>query len=311
MPLQRQATEHYSNYKKSMIKQNPFSIYDFLGYFIPGALVIYIFLLLITVSDFTNINNVITILSSNKSFQLDSFLFFVIISYSLGHLISFLSSITIERYSNWKYNYPSKYLMNLKPNHKFWIGTKKIIIWKIILLILILPVSVFDYIFGEFLNFKAFYTKKADNYIIETVKFKGLILLNQLGTPITKTLREYDFHRIFSHYVYENTKNHQSRLTNYVALYGFLRALCLISVLFFWLLTYKLYKKVFLIKTIDEYFKHNKLILLVFILTSIASYIFFMAFMKFYRRYTLESLMLIVIDKELVDNKRKRKRMEE
>lgn len=36
-----------------------------------------------------------------------------------------------------------------------------------------------------------------------------------------------------------------------------------------------------------------------------------MAFMKFYRRYTLESLMLIVIDKDLVDPKKPRKRIEE
>ena len=35
-----------------------------------------------------------------------------------------------------------------------------------------------------------------------------------------------------------------------------------------------------------------------------------MAFMKFYRRYTLESLMLIVIDKELVDKTKKRVKME-
>lgn len=293
-----------------MIKQNPFSIYDFLGYFIPGALVIYIFLLLVTVNDFTNLTVIITTLSNEKSFQLDNLLFFVIVSYALGHLINFLSSITIERYSNWKYNYPSKYLMNLKPNHKFWIGSKKIITWKIFLLITILPVSIFDYIFGEFFGFKIFYTKKADNYIIETVKSKGVILLNQLGTPLTKTLRDYDFHRIFSHYVYENSKNHQSRLTNYVALYGFLRALCLISVLFFWLLVYKLYKKAYLAETFNDYIKNSKYILVVILLTTFSSYIFFMAFMKFYRRYTLESLMLIVIDKELVDETKERVKME-
>ena len=293
-----------------MIKQNPFSIYDFLGYFIPGALLIYIFILVVTITDFTNINGIITALSHEKSFQLDNLLFFIIISYSLGHLINFLSSITIERYSYWKYNYPSKYLMNLKPNYKFWLGTKKIIAWKIILLIVIFPVSILDYIFGELLGFKIFYTKEADGYIIETVKHKGIILLNQLGTPITKALGDYDFHRIFSHYVYENSKNHQSRLTNYVALYGFLRALCLISVLFFWLIIYKLYKKAYFFETFEEYFKKSKYLLFIFLLTTIVSYLFFMAFMKFYRRYTLESLMLIIIDKELVDNTKERLKME-
>lgn len=293
-----------------MIKQNPFSIYDFLGYFIPGVLVIYIFLLLLTVTDFTNLNGIIKTMSSEKLFQLDNFLFFVIVSYSLGHMINFLSSIIIERYSNWKYNYPSKYLMDLKPDHKFWIGSKKIITWKIILLIAILPISIFDYILGEILGFKIFYTKKADSYIIETVKSKGIILLNQLGTPKTKKLRDYDFHRIFSHYVYENSKNHQSRLTNYVALYGFLRSLCLITVLLFWLLIYALYKKADFIETFEDYLKSSKYILAGILLTTIVSYIFFMAFMKFYRRYTLESLMLIIIDRDLVDDKKERVKME-
>lgn len=194
-----------ANYKK-MIKQNPFSLYDFFGYFIPGALIVYIFLLLLKITDFNSIEQFTLILNSDKTFQLDNFLFFIIISYSVGHLINFISSITIEKYANWKYNYPSKYLMNLKPKFKFWSGSKRVRFWKFLLVLLLFPVTILDLILGELLCFKTFYTKKADNYIIEIVKTKGITLLNQLGTPITKTLREYDFHRIFSHYVYEILK---------------------------------------------------------------------------------------------------------
>ncbi|WP_029038482.1 hypothetical protein [Salinimicrobium xinjiangense] len=276
-----------------MIKQNPFSIYDFLGYFIPGALVIYIFLIIFNPS---NTEDFVTFLGSNKILDFDNILFFVIISYSLGHLINFSSSITIERYANWKYSFPSKYLMNLNPNHKYWIGPIKIKLWKGFLALIILPVAILDYILGEFFSFKEFYTKKADKFIVEMVKSKGLVLLEKLGAPVTESLREYDFHRIFSHYVYENSKNHQSKMTNYVTLYGFLRSLCLISVLFFWFLLYKI---------IEGFGASNydiKIMLTSILFLTITSYLFFMAFMKFYRRYTLEALMLIVIDPDLKEN---------
>jgi hypothetical protein len=272
-----------------MIKQNPFSVYDFLGYFIPGALTIYILLL----SDGTKLNSVhdiIDVVSKNNEFQLDQLLLFIIASYSLGHLINFCSSITIEKYSIWKYNYPSKYLMDLKPNHKYWEGKCYILAIKIVMIIIIFPVVVFDYLFGDLFKFKRFYTSNMDKYLIKAIKLKGLILLKKLGLPKVKKLGDYDFHRIFSHYVYENSKNHQAKLTNYVALYGFLRSLCFLSVLFIWQILY-----------VNLGVTSGEKLSCVLLILSLMSYIFFMAFMKFYRRYSLESLMLIIVDKDLVE----------
>lgn len=294
-----------------MIKQNPFSIYDFLGYFIPGALMIYVFLLISNSGEFDNISSIFTVIGQNKSLEIDNILFFIILSYALGHLINFISSITIERYANWKYSYPSKYLMNLKPNHKFWIGPKRIKIWKAILCLLIFPVAVSDYILGELLNFKDFYTRKLDRFMIEMIKSKGIVLLDKLGAPLTKSLREYDFHRIFSHYVYENSKNHQSKMTNYVSLYGFLRSLCLISTIFFWFILFKLWKISYDHISLKYYFQEVKYLFLAFLILGLISYIFFMAFMKFYRRYTLEALMLIAIDPDLKNDSIKKKYLEE
>lgn len=294
-----------------MIKQNPFSIYDFLGYFIPGALVLYILILIINSADFESISSVFTILGNNKTLEINNILFFVILSYALGHLVNFTSSITIERYANWKYSYPSKYLMNFKSNQKYWRGSTKIKVWKTILAILIFPITFQDYILGELLNFKEFYTRKADDFIIEMVKMKGLVLLDKLGSPITNSLREYDYHRIFTHYVYENSINHQSKMSNYVALYGFLRTLCFISVIFFWFLLYKVINQFLMSDSVAALIENLSTLFLYFILNSLTSYLFFMAFMKFYRRYSLEGLMLIVIDKDLVPNSENRKIMEE
>jgi len=297
-----------------MIKQNPFSLYDFLGYFIPGAIFFYIVLILLKGDDINSLNDIILVVSENKEFQFDKVLFFIIISYCLGHLISYLSSITIENFANWKYDYPSKYLININEKQKYFRNDIefKNLIYRIVLALIILPVFVWDLILGEFLKFKDFYTKKLDDFLIKVITSKFLLLLDQLYPPDYHGLKDKDYHRILSHYVYEHSKNHQYKLTNYVALYGFLRCLCLITVFIFWIyiayLGYNIYNYFSNFNYIGfcnliKDFSIIKSLLLIII--SFISYIYFMAFMKFYRRYTLETYMLIAIDKELiVDNKK-------
>lgn len=273
-----------------MIKQNPFSLYDFLGYFIPGALLIYIYLFIEYLKNLTEPFKLTEFLKDTQDFQIDKFLFFIIISYSLGHLVNFISSITIEKYANWKYDYPSKYLLGVKNDTKF---LKTFSFKRIILIILILPISILDFVLGEFFKFKNLYTRKLDNLLIDIIKEKGTKLVNDLyknlqGNTDGFTIREHDFHRIFTHYTFENSKNHQFKLVNYVVLYGFLRTLSLITISLFW---YLVYLKLMIGNDFICWYH--------FLITGLISYTFFMAFMKFYRRYTLEGLMLIAIDKEI------------
>jgi len=295
-----------------MIKQNPFSFYDFLGYFIPGAIVLQLLLLIPHLNYIDTYSDLVSILSIKEEFQTDKFIFFIIISYSIGHLVNYISSITIERFAFWKYDYPSKYLININQKQKYFRNDieRKNFIYRIILAIIILPVFVWDLILGEFLKFKDFYTKKLDDFLIEVITKKFLLLLDQLYPPDYKGLKDKDYHRILSHYVYEHSKNHQYKLSNYVALYGFLRCLCLITVCIFWI--YILY----LVFNICSYFSSfnytgffnlisdfSIIKALMLLIISFMSYIYFMAFMKFYRRYTLETYMLIAIDKELIIEK--------
>ena len=88
------------------INQNPFSLYDFLGYLIPG-----IFCLLggiyIYSPDLLWMNIII-----NDGYNLVMYIVTVIICYCLGHILSYLSSITVEKYSIWTLGYPSRYLLN-------------------------------------------------------------------------------------------------------------------------------------------------------------------------------------------------------
>lgn len=274
-----------------MIKQNPFSLYDFLGYFVPGALMIYLYLIVDYIKTNSGTFKISKFLASTSDLKLEQFLFFIIISYAIGHLINFISSITVEKYANWKYDYPSKYLLGFEKK-KYW--TKGIAnLWRVILPAVLLPTTVFDLILGDLFKFKNFYTRKLDPFLIEVIKEKGITLVNNLfknktGNQDIKKIRGYDFFRVFAHYTFEHSKNHQFKMVNYVSLYGFLRVLCLITTVAFWFVSS--------IMIFTDYLELN---IWTLISIGLINYTFFMAFMKFYRRYTLEGLMLIAINEDI------------
>lgn len=281
-----------------MIKQNPFSVYDFLGYFIPGALMIYLYVIIDNLKNpFSSFHELI---NSTKDFQIDQLMLFIIISYSLGHLINFVSSMTIEKYALWKYDYPSKFLLDL-PTRKYWRkNTWSGYLWRIVLPIIILPVSFFDIIIGEIFNLKDIYTRRLDYLLVKVIRHKAInlmkILYKNAGAKDEELdISQFDFFRVLAHYAYENSKNHQSKLSNYVALYGFLRTLTLISIICFWY-------------SINSTINENSCLINfnTVIIFGVVSYIFFMAFMKFYRRYTLEGLMVIAIDPQVEKDEEKK-----
>lgn len=78
-------------------------------------------------------------------------------------------------------------------------------------------------------------------------------------------------------------------MQNYVALYGFLRTMTLISTIFFWSAIWHF--------TITE-FTIIKVITVLFFL-SLVSFIFYMAFVKFWARFTLETLMALTATHEV------------
>ena len=274
-----------------MIKQNPFSLYDFLGYFVPGALLIYLYLLIDFIEQANNDFKLSSFFSSTSDLKLEQFLFFVIISYALGHLLNFISSITIEKYANWKYDYPSKYLLGFDKKSYWTSGIGNL--WRVTMPILIVPITIFDLILGDIFKFKNFYTRSLDLFLRELITKKSIKLIRKLYKNIsnseeTQKIREYDFFRVFAHYSFEHSKNHQFKMVNYVALYGFLRVLSLITTVVFWTIFYLMI-----------FTEKMNLSIWTLLLVSIINYTFFMAFMKFYRRYTLEAFMLIAINEEI------------
>ncbi|NIJ45174.1 multisubunit Na+/H+ antiporter MnhF subunit [Wenyingzhuangia heitensis] len=282
-----------------MIKQSQFSIYDFLGYIIPGSTLIYSYIIIekINTDHFESIEKT---LKDFGNINAEGIFIFIICSYIIGHLLSFLSSLTIEKYSNLKYNYPSKYLLEIgERSHYF----KKITFkkgkitkdlktnfWRLIIGILLLPIYTIDLVF----NVKKNYTKSLDPFLRDQITLKIKRLLVKLKIEVSDfDLEKHDFHRIILHHSFEKNTSHQFKMINYVALYGFLRNISLTSIILFWVYTYTGLKNFDFNNPIDV-----KILTIVFILGFI-SFVSFVAFVKFYRRYTLEGLMLTLIDEEI------------
>ncbi len=152
------------------IDQNPFSLYDFLGYLIPGLLFVYSFYFIITFN-FENPEFVF-----NLNLKLDDYFIVVILAYIVGHILSYISSITVELYSIWTLGYPSHYLLGYKyPG--FWRRifhdrNPLIMIVKIIMVFSIFPVFLVDVFIRNIIKTPKLLGKPMDRLTIEFVKQK-------------------------------------------------------------------------------------------------------------------------------------------
>ena len=293
------------------MKKNPFSIYDFMGYLFPGLFVLYVIYYFHSLDwDFyqiSNINNLCKAINrTGDKFNFEKSVLIIIIAYVIGHLISYTSSLTVEILSNRFFGYPSKYLLQedrpkyselwknyfkvrIESSSKIWKALKKAISYIAygFIFLLLFPVSVIIISLGYLLDINQFIVRPLDKYLINSIKIRQQELAKRIGLKLPDVGQECDYHRIIMHYVYLNIPACQHKVDNYIALYGFLRCMtfifCVLFDVFF----------IFGIYTIFEYnVKKISMPLLGGILLLLAlSYISFLAFVKFYRRQTLENFM--------------------
>ena len=302
------------------MRKNPFSIYDFLGYLFPGALVLILIYFAywfggqlscccgclsyrsVSLVDFQRfIGNLIS------EIKLDETVLFVLVAYVLGHLAAYASCLTVERLTIWLYGYPSQFLLGEEPKigkpltKKYWKESISkfrwnnfcIHSWKFLVLLFLLPITFCCYFLGYLFNAQSLYIRSLDNYLVKLIELKARRLFYKLGGDrnIDLANSKCDYHRIIYNYEYEIKEAHRHKMDNYVALYGFMRALTFISNTIFMVgLIYIIFARLPL--------RENWLFLLFFMLLS---YFLFMAFMKFYRRFTLESFMCLATDEGLGD----------
>lgn len=233
---------------------------------------------------------------TSKQLSLEDSILWILCSYVLGHLIAYLSSLFVEIYAVNLFNYPSDYLLKKSKSNNYWQVDEKdktklqitvIIIWRFLIGLFLLPITIGYLIAGKLLGAKGFIVKRLDNSMILAINDNRLKLETFLGIKLNS---EGDWHRIIYHYEYEKNERHAFKMDNYVALYGFLRALTFISnCVFMWLL----YQACL---TINPHHSFDWDVLCILAGVGVTTFIFFMAFIKFYRRFTLESLMCLVTD---------------
>lgn len=209
------------------LKQNPFSLYDFLGYFTPGALLLYG--LMVAYVHAQPDADILDYIARKLSFQNpEIYIPFILIAYTSGHILSFLSSITVERYSIWAFGYPSKYLLGL-PHRGYYAIDKKRGLRRFVrtfVAILLAPIVVLDWLLGTKAGLRSLYAKELDSLLIAALKGKIERLMTE-HAEIKQPEKygkatEHDFFRYAYHYAVENAPSHLSKMQNYVALYGFL-----------------------------------------------------------------------------------------
>ncbi len=161
-------------------------------------------------------------------------LFFVLISYTLGHVISFLSSITVEKYSIWTLDYSSNFLLGMDNPRFFKDRSTSEKVWHAIVGVAILPITAFDLILGKLCGLRPIFSGGLDQTLKSLISEKVSSLFYDANTAGPD--QRHDFFRLVYHYCVENAPNHLPKMQNYVALYGFLRALALIAVIVFWMI---------------------------------------------------------------------------
>lgn len=272
------------------LKQNPFSLYDFLGYFTPGAICLYCILLALGHLETKGFSLIYvnTYLSFEKA---EIYIPFILAAYLSGHFMSYLSSITIERFSLWAHGYPSKYLLGIAHKGYFHTADHRYLrgIIRFLVAVVLAPISLLDLLLGRIIGMRELYAKTLDPLLIEVLRRRIEALIDKHAGIKEKEkfglARETDFFRYAYHYALENAPSHITKMQNYVALYGFLRTLTLIVLIIFWVVAWHV--------LIGSFTTWRAIWAL--LLVGLVAYLFFMGFVKFYRRFSLEALMAMAV----------------
>jgi hypothetical protein len=266
-------------------KPNPFSLYDFLGYFTPGATALYIFYFYIDASS-TRLDPVAASIHDAATLQEPAFLIpFVLLAYIIGHVLSFASSITVELYSVWVFDYPSKELLGA-PRKGF---LEKDVPLRLLNALLLAPIVIWDAILRLALRLEWLFSRSLDPLLADLVKKKVSRLVKELADESDPIAAEqssnHEFFRLVYHYAVEHAPNHLPKMQNYVALYGFLRTMTFLGVIVFWvvLVTFAWWAN-----DILDVVRWASAI-------SAVTFVLFLAFVKFYRRFSLEALMAVSV----------------
>ncbi|EEW3791440.1 hypothetical protein D9X75_07530 [Escherichia coli] len=280
------------------MNQNPFSFYDFLGYLIPGGFFILLMYFCGLTFDLDIVIDLTELLrGQSQIFGILNYGSIVIISYIAGHFISITSAFFIEKYMNEELQYPSEYLFNklsddkknvLTPSSDKQNEDTKRKIKYCITKVMLFPIIPWDYATQKLCYSQSLPFQLANTtWLMIKEGYEKKFRIDDKLLNIRTGLHD-DLFRLAYHYVYEFSNQHQAKIQNYVALYGFCRNICLVFVITFWISFLTL-----IYRAIEggavSYISISTLLSFFFV------YVFYVGFVKFYRRYTLEVLMAFAV----------------
>lgn len=292
-------------------KQNPFSLYDFIGYFIPGA----IFVFLILVFDTEDLDNCeicmfiekIAVACGNSPLQgITSILFFFTVSYVMGQIISILSNIIIEesKFCNF-HNY--LYYILLKAKNLEQIPEGKCNFFSFLLIYVPVYEKIFETLGARRLQHRDALDKIRRHSIRSCVKkiFKSVFYL---PSPIKENnIFDFDpknpdanYFELLYHFVIEKDAGHLYKIQNYVALYGFMRNMSMVFCLLSWITV------VFIFLNWAGFvgnFSHPVLIYLSLFLYSFFGFITMIGLHKYKKRFTMEVLLAASVLSQRISRK--------
>jgi hypothetical protein len=276
-------------------KTPQFSAYDILGYLVPGA----ISLLLVDYSIMHHFYSMqidyAKILERYSTLKLSAAIPLILLSYFVGHMISFASSMTVERHAKWLYGEPMKILLShhsWKQYSYFQTGGKNQRFSRVLRFLTIAavsPIFILEFIF--------YITRITKNYVkpmaedIRQATLRALSILSE-RYQIKQDNEDYfsrEFELLAINYTTENAPSHLYSLRNYLVLYGFLRSMTFVLVLCSWL--YVIH--VFCVEYKSSNCIANAVIvaLMHMFLTSFLCCLSYGAFVKFWLRYYRDALL--------------------
>jgi len=239
------------------------TIYDFLGYFIPGALGVY--LLLSLQSGSLGLSGGLP----NLSWQAG--LLFFLVAYVGGHLLSLLSALLIETYAVDIYGYPSTYLFRDAAPPK---GLRAS---SLIVRLAILPIVLPSWLVGSVCGLSAKLVRRCDETVSVRIQAKIKSFLE------VQELDGVEFFHLVAHWVREHAPGHASVLQAHVARKGFLRTLSLLFAIGVW-------------AGLGMFIRSGQPnFLILSVLCLVAGYLAFLAYLKQERRFSLETLMAFTV----------------
>jgi hypothetical protein len=273
-----------------------FSAYDFLGYLLPGI----VLLALMDVSYQFFLGTEVSIewwAARYTKLSWENAIPLSLMGYFFGHIVSFISSVTIEHHAIRMYGHPDTFIVREVERKYFDPGKdENKNLWFIILrfafrflsLLFMLPVAWVEYLAGRFAKCRTLDARmhatlltcleQSERRLLSRLQLEKTDTQDQESEPVI--IWDKGISRLGLSYALETAPAHLFTLRNYVVLYGFHRAMAFILLLVVWVCTvFALYN--------EDWLRA----LLILFGGGIAVSPCYGAYLKFWSRYYREAMM--------------------